>query len=362
MRAIEVLGTAIGEGSIIASLNSSISGVLLTLWGLLFGIGFVLWAVKYALGKENVNFENLIGIIGIPALAIGLLLPVPNLTRGGEGLGSYMVRAILEAGAEITDKVLQSPALGKITGGQTFTDIAKNFRDKAIAAQETMRQSAIKSGYQAMADGGSFAMEHGGITAFIGSLILGAISGASMSGMVGGPVGALNGLLVGGVSGAIIGIKYAIIIWLMGFAMDLTWRVVTLLWVIKAGVIYMLAPVAVSMGVLSFEWGFQNIGRFFINVIGIAITPLAMVGAWAGGLAGFYILSTLLDGLGTGFAGSILEFFLELLMGATFPMFMGYLLLRSGELVSYIVGVSAFAFSNINIPTKISDVMRDFRV
>lgn len=359
MKAIDVLSTAIGQGSVIQSMNVVVVQSLIAIWGGLFLIGFILWAIKYTIGKERLDFEHFISIVGIPIIAIGLLYPASPLTKGDEGIVSALTRIILETGAEITDKVLSDGSISRITQGATFTDMGKDFRDKSIQAQGIMKETAKAQGIQAMEDGGSFVMEHGGAIAFLGSLALGIIGGAS-TGSIAGTGGALAGAITGAIQGGLMGLKYAIVIWLMGYAMDLTWRIFVFFWVVKAGILYMLSPIAVSMAIFSYEWGFHNIGRFFINVIGVAILPLVMVGVWAGGIAGFYILSAIINEM-SGFGGTLIEFFVEFIVGATYPIIMGYLLLRSGEIASYIVGVSAFAFSSV-VPTKISDVMRDFRV
>ncbi|MEM4311336.1 MAG: hypothetical protein QXX95_03005 [Nitrososphaerales archaeon] len=359
MRAIDVLSTAIGDGSVFASMGVVVSQSLYLIWGSLFVLGFLLWAIKYAIGKERIEFETLIGIVGIPLIGLALISSVQPLTRANESISSALVRVILETGAEITDKVLSDGSISRITQGATFTDMGKDFRDKSIQAQGIMKETARAQGIQAMEDGGSFVMEHGGAIAFLGSLALGIIGGAS-TGSIAGTGGALAGAITGAIQGGLMGLKYAIVIWLMGYAMDLTWRIFVFFWVVKAGILYMLSPIAVSMAIFSYEWGFHNIGRFFINVIGVAILPLVMVGVWAGGIAGFYILSAVINEM-SGFGGTLIEFFVEFIVGATYPIIMGYLLLRSGEIASYIVGVSAFAFSSV-VPTKISDVMRDFRV
>ncbi|WP_457628647.1 hypothetical protein [Persephonella sp.] len=342
-----------------------------------FIIGAVIWLGNTAIGREQLSAEGLIRATMIPVLLMAFLYPSSVLSRNGESLAVATVRMIFDAGAyvadELSDKVgfyiyqhtvQQTATLNGYSPNvqpihsYKFTELAKGYMDTAAQSAALLRKQLSEEMDTEIASQ-TWIEEHPTVMATMLGLLVGIGSKAAELAEAPTTVGQLLkkkmillSLLSAGAGGAA---KYAFFSMLMGAAMDIIWRFMTLLWVIKMATILILSPLAILAGLLAFNWGIGNIGRFFLNVLGIAITPVAMIAILGGSIYAYTMSVQIVSGM-----DPIFELIFRVFLSIAYPLIVAMTLLRVGEIISYIIGVSSFAIASVaSVYTRPQQVVMD---
>jgi hypothetical protein len=352
LTATQIVNFIFSNGSIVYQLAEAVRDLSLMLVASLSIIGFIFFFVRLILYRESYSFSDLLRIVVIPAVAIAMLTPTPEF-RGGIAL--WIVEQIFNAGAYITDKITVGVGVGKAemsgtppigdatnvmwyyngSGGTVkFTELAKDFKDTAQRSLEAFKENLKTSVNDDVVNPGDF--EHTGAITGTLAFLVGFASGVS-DGLVSG--GALMKALTGGVKG--LGI-YLVIKWISGNAVDIIWRLSIILWIIKVSAIVIGFPISVLVIALAFEWGLQNLTKVLLNVIGIAITPVIMVSIFTGGAFAYQLMAPIVEGANTG-----ISLLMRMFFDIAYPVIVAGALLRSGEIVSYLIGVSSFAIASL---------------
>ena len=367
LSATEIVNYIFADGSLVYQLAGTVRDVALVSIAGLSLIGFLFFFVRLILYRESYSFSDLLRIVIIPAVAIAMLTPTSDF-RGGIAL--WIAEQIFKAGAYITDKITVGAGFaGSVLTGKTemsgtpsinnnnvmfyynsdkkgtvkFTELASDFKDMAEKNVAMFRESMKNSLNQDIAEPSDLGHTNwiGGGLAFLiglGSGISDSLSSFGSGNVIGGFFKALTTPVAGAKT---LGI-YFLIKWIMGNAVDVIWRLAVILWVIKVSAVVIAFPIAVLVIALAFDWGLQNLSKVLLNVIGIAITPVVMVGIFIGGVVAYGLISPIIDGLGFGI-GLLTRLFFDI----AYPVIVAGALLRSGEIVSYIIGVSSFAIASL---------------
>lgn len=355
LTATQIVNSIFSNGSIVYQLAEAVRDLSLMLVASLSVIGFIFFFVRLILYRESYSFSDLLRIVVIPAVAIAMLTPTPEF-RGGIAL--WIAEQIFNAGAYITDKITVgvgvgkakmsgTPSIGDATNGNVmwyydsgsggtvkFTELAKDFTDMAQRSLDAFKENLKTSLNDDVANPSDFG--HTGAIATTLAFLVGFASGVS-DGLVSG--GGLVKAFIGGAKG--LGI-YLVIKWISGNAVDIIWRLSIILWIIKVSAIVIGFPIAVLVIALAFDWGLQNLTKVLLNVIGIAITPVVMVGIFTGGAFAYQLITPIVEGANTG-----ISLLMRMFFDIAYPVIVAGALLRSGEIVSYLIGVSSFAISSL---------------
>ena len=371
LTAQQIIDIIFSQGSISYKVLLAVEKGMVILSGSLAFIGGLMWLVSMAARQERViDFDELLKLFVMPAVTIALLMPASGI-GANHGIGVEVVKFIFQTSAWMTDHLTNKVAIfnpeyewgtgAKTTGtGAKFTELATGFRETAEKATEDLAKQVEKD-LKIQLEQPNIAERHPTVLAGIIGLILGATSAAVDAAKISLSVSSIfkKGLFFlytagGGVAGAT---KFALTTALLGYSVDIIWRFIIILWVIKVVAIVLLTPIAIGIGLIAYGWGYGNIGRFFLNVIGIAITPIAMVTILVGSYVAYSLALSIVSGLPI-----VAETLFRMFLAIAFPVVVAMALLRAGEIVSYVIGTTAFAMSSIaQIYTRPSQIVQDMK-
>ena len=347
------------------------SAVSLVFFGFL-GVGFSTWAYKVLTGKEAITKENILSWLLVPAVAFSIVVPsqIDFIAENGEGILLGIVKGVYRASADIVDRFVV-PQVAKLTHSQKaeFTELASHYREVCESQLENVKQVLKEETKKKLKDPPSMFMLMGRHNTFV-SIALGVIFGILGAGKevleniekFGSASGGLWKLLTlptlitAAGAGVASGFKFFFSYMLLAYALDLVWRMAILLWFVKASALLVLAPISAFTTALEFRFGEGNVLRFFTNLVGLAITPLAMIAILVGGIVSFPIATSV-----AGEVDSVaLRWTFEAFMVLAYPLLMAIALLRVGEIVSYVVGTSVFAISSVvSAYTRPTQILRE---
>ncbi len=355
--------TAAGPMKVAVKLADVVSTIFL---GLL-SVGFASWSYKIVTKKEQFEGEKLLAWMLIPALAYSLIVPssIPGISPDGEGIILGLVKDSYLAVGSVVDRHMV-PEVAKVTKAPEpeFTELAKDFRDRAIKVSEIIRDRVRKELGDQLSDpskfDSTFITKHPTFTGTILALLAGVGAGVKAAfsdiGIIG-KLGFAGKILTGVVAGGVQAGEYIIFNLLIGYAVDFVWRLVIILWYIKASAVLILAPISAMTVALEFRFGEGNVTRFLVNLLGIAITPLALVAILTGAITAYPIAESLAAS-----TGGLEGFIFSLFIGIGYPIIAATVLLRVGEIISYVIGVSVFAMSAvINAYTRPANILQEIR-
>jgi len=364
------------NGSLVMVMEEFVRIYLIGIASVLGFIGALFVLMKIIIARESLSsFTDYLRILTLPAVIVALLSPVDigDETFKNYGIAVGTTKVIFDATAEMTDKAVETLG-GKLSGygypaGNDYINFAKGFLEVSKRYSDQARGELERALHTSLNDPSFLSGGFGqlGTAAIVGIFSAIASGVSSMTEGEGGVFGVLKKVftmpkailsgLTGGFS-VIASFAFA------GMALDLIWRFLTVFWLLKVAVIIVLVPVGVAVGLLAWEWGISNLSRIFLNVIGIALTPLTMVAIYSGAVFIYTLIPTVID---VGSQGSIINdlknfridealnhaiqggagFIIDIAINLVYPVMVGMALMRSGELISYVItGVSAaFAFA-----------------
>jgi hypothetical protein len=355
------------NSSLVMVMEEFVRHKLIEMASILGFIGALFVLMKIIIARESLSsFTDYLRTLTLPAVIVALLSPMDingDKTFSNYGIAVGTTKVIFDTTAEMTDAavVRLNDELRKygLAGGGDFVSFANGFLEVSKNYSEKVR-SELENNLHTSLNDPSFLSGTGGelgaaLTVGLGAAIFSGVS--SITDTEGGVFGVLKKVftlpkaIISGLSGGasvIMSFAFA------GMALDLIWRFLTLLWLLKVSVIIVLVPVGVVVGLLAWEWGISNLSRIFLNVIGIALTPLTMVAIYSGAVFLYTLIPSIIDGLGSqggNFLDSMIQsgtgIIIKIAINLVYPVMVGMALMRSGELISYVItGVSAaFAFA-----------------
>jgi len=326
-------------------------------------IGIIFYIAQVLMGKQEWSLDGIVRAVVMPIILVGLLFPASQLTENGESLAVSLVRYVFEGGGYVADELSNrvgaylsqyANQTATITGYNPnvqpiyttkFTELASGFMESAKGSAEVLRTEISNQLDEDIASQ-TWIEEHPTLLAALLGMLVGV--GTKVADYTEAPasVGQILSkkmLLLSTVSaGAGGAAKYAFFSLLMGVATDIIWRLMIILWIIKVSAILILTPLAAVVGLLSFNWGFSNLGRFFLSVIGLAITPVAMIAILGGSMYAYALSIQIVSGM-----DAIFETIFRVFLAIAYPLVVGMTLLRVGEIISYVIGVSSFAIASV---------------